>query len=200
MSTIIKNIINEKVLKSLKQHFWSGSEFEPLLKLGSDERGEIGEQIVNDLVKDLTEFIVVWEGNKNTGRQDGSIWDILINGFRTEVKTAMRGSKNSTWQHEKIVEDMCWDKLIFVDIDYSGIWFTIQNYGQIPYGNNTHKVTGTKSTYHLGGWKFDLSTTKIKKLETMGYSLYYDIKNPNNHELITFFEKHFRNDSETIFD
>ena len=192
MSVIVKNIIKEKVSKSLKQDFWDGSEFEPLLKLGSDERGEIGEQIINDLVKDLTEYVVVWEGNKNTGRKDGSIWDILINSFRTEVKTAMRGSKTFTWQHEKIVEDKCWDKLIFVDIDYSGIWFTVQNYGQIPYGNNTHEITGTKSTYHLGAWKFDLSPTKIKKLEKMGNSLYYDIKNPNNNELKYFLEYHFK--------
>jgi hypothetical protein len=191
MSSIVTNIIKEKTLKSSKEDYWNGSKFEPLLKLGSDERGEIGEQIVNELIKDLTEYIVIWEQNKNTGREDGSIWDILINSYKTEVKAAMRGSKNLTWQHEKIVEEQCWDKIIFVDFDYSGIWFTVQNYGQIPYGDNKNEITGTKSTWHLGGWKFDLSPTKIEKLTQKGYSMFYNIEDPNNEELKTFFEHHF---------
>ena len=164
MSTTVINIINEYSKKSKKQSYWKGSKFESMMKLSSDERGEIGEKIINDLINELTDLPVVWEQNQNVGRIDGDIWDILINNKRTEVKLAMRGSTKPTWQHEKIVEEECWDKIIFIDLDYNGIWFSIQSYGQIPYGDNKHEITDTKSTYHLGGWKFDLSPTKINKL------------------------------------
>lgn len=190
MSSTVLNIINEYSKKSKKQSYWEGSQFESMLKLSSDERGEIGEKIINDLVGELTDLPVEWEQNQNVGRTDGDIWDILINNQRTEVKLAMRGSTNPTWQHEKIVEEKCWDKIIFIDLDYNGIWFSIQSYGQIPYGDNKHEITGTKSTYHLGGWKFDLSLTKINKLKASGYSIYYDLSNPNLEELANFFNKH----------
>lgn len=190
MNTTVLNIINEYSKKSKKQTYWDGSQFEPMLKLSSDERGEIGEKIINDLVIKLTDLDVEWEQNQNVGRTDGDIWDILINNQRTEVKLAMRGSTKATWQHEKIVEEKCWDKIIFIDLDYNGIWFSIQNYGQIPYGDDKHEITGTKSTYHLGGWKFDLSPTKIKKLEEKGLSMYYDIQNPDDKKLSNFLNKH----------
>lgn len=190
MLDTVLGIINEFVEKSKKQSYWEGSRFEPMLKLGSDERGEMGEKLINNLMIELTDLPVEWEQNQNIGRIDGDIWDILINNHRTEVKLAMRGSTKVTWQHEKIVEEECWDKIIFIDLDYNGIWFSIQNYGQIPYGDNLHKITGTKSTWHLGGWKFDLSPRKIDKLMQKGYSFYYDMDNPNKDGLSKFFNKH----------
>lgn len=189
MSSTIINIINEFQSES-KKLYWDGSKFEPLLKMSSDKRGEFGERIINDKVQELTDLSVEWDGNKNVGRPDGDIWDILINNYRVEVKFAMRGSTQETWQHEKITEENCWDKVIFVDLDFSGIWFTIQDYGQIPYGDEKHEITGTKSTFHLGAWKFDLSPTKIKKLEEKGFSIYYDIQNPDDKKLSNFLNKH----------
>lgn len=188
---IITENIDTFISKSNKKNYWEGSTFERLLEIGPDERGEWGEKTVNDILIEYVNITTEWEGNQNTGREDNTVWDILINGYRTEVKTAMRGSTTTSWQHEKITEENCWEKLIFVDIDYNGIWFTVQNYGQIPYGESKHDITKTKSTYHLGGWKFDLSPTKIKKLKDKGYSFYHDINNPDLNSLSEFFNKHF---------
>ncbi len=186
----ITQLISEYISKS-KKNFWHGSPFEPLLRLGLDERGEWGEKLIETIISCYTTMSVVWKGNKTTSREDGSIWDILISLKRTEIKTAMRGSDKDTWQHEKIVEEPCWEKIIFLDLDYNGIWFTVQNHDDIPFGNSKHKLLGVKSTPCKGGWKFDLSGSRISKLEKKGYSFYYDMNNGNNDKLKEFFEFHF---------
>jgi hypothetical protein len=188
----IKNLISEYVSKS-KKHYWDGSPFEPLLKLGLDERGEFGENLVNTLLKNETSLDVHWEGNKTIDREDGSIWDILISSYRTEVKTAMRGSEKDTWQHEKIVESPCWNKIIFVDLEYNGIWFTVQNHDDIPFGDSKHEILGVKSTPCKAGWKFDLSGYRISQLKNVGCSFFYDMDNVDNKGLKDFFEHHFSN-------
>ena len=193
----ITNLISNYVSKS-KKNFWDGSPFEPLLKVGLDERGEWGEELIYTILTNETSLDVHWEGNKNTDREDGSIWDILISSigvetksFRTEVKTAMRGSSKDTWQHEKIVESPCWDKIIFIDLDYNGIWFTVQNHNDIPFGNSKHKILDIVSTPCKGGWKFDLSGHRISKLQDIGCSYYYDMNTNDNEKLKEFFEFHF---------
>lgn len=191
MAEIITNLVNEFANRSKKKDYWSGSVFEPLLAIGSDERGELGEKIIYEIFSKYTKFKVSWDGNKNIARKDGSIWDILVNIFTNEVKTAMRGSTSATWQHEKIVEANCWDKIIFIDIDYSSIWFTVQNHSQIPFNDSKHEILGKKSTYHLGGWKFDLSLRQLKILEKEGYSFEYQMDGSNLDELIAFLIRHF---------
>ena len=162
-----------------------------MLKLSSDERGELGEKILFDVISKQTNLPVEWEGNKNTSRNDGSIWDININGYRVEVKTAMRGTSTAVWQHEKIVEENCWDKVIFFDFNHSSIWITVQDHSQMPFNNDRHKILNKKSTFHLGGWKFDLTESQIKKLENEGYSINIDINQPNNESISEFIIRHF---------
>ena len=190
----IETLIEEYVAKS-KKHFWDGSPFERLLKLGLDERGEWGENLIYTILSSMTDLDIIWEGSKNTYREDGSIWDILIYKWKTEIKTAMRGSTQDTWQHEKIVETHCWDKIIFIDLDYNGIWFTIQDYSQIPFGESKHEILGIKSTECKGGWKFDLSGYRISKLKESGYSFYLDMGNKDFNKLTEFFKFHFQNNS-----
>lgn len=189
----IHNLIERYTKDCKKKNYWSGSDFEKLLNLSSDARGKWGEELLYQLITLYTCLKVEWEGDKNTSREDGSIWDIFINFFETEVKTAMKNSSSDVWQHEKIVEAPVWKKTIFVDIEYSGIWFTVQNYGDIPYGKDKHKILNKKSTFHLDGWKFDLSKNHISKLQSLGYSFFYDVKKPNNEGLKLFFETHFDN-------
>jgi hypothetical protein len=189
--SLVLNLVEEYSKKSKKKNYWKGSPFESLLELSSDERGKLGEDLMKRLCNEVLGYESLWEGDKNVGRKDGSIWDILIKQKRTEIKFAMRGSSTPMWQHEKIKEEPIWDKIIFIDIDYDGVWFTIQNYGDIPYGDEKHKITNTKSTQHLGDWKFDLSLVRISKLHKMGYSYRLDIKKPDYDQLKCFFDTHF---------
>ena len=189
--SLISNLIEQYTTDCKKKNYWLGSDFEKLLSLSSDARGKWGEELIFRLLTMYTCLKVEWEGDKNTNREDGSIWDIFINFFETEIKTAMKNSSSDMWQHEKIVQAEVWKKTIFVDIEYSGIWFTVQNYGDIPYGEERHKILNKKSTFHLDGWKFDLSKKHILKLQSSGCSFYYDVKNPDVEGFKSFFGYHF---------
>jgi hypothetical protein len=187
----IDKLTESYIEKSKRKDYWSGSYFEKFLNLSSDEKGQYGEELIKNLFEQLTSIFVEWEGNTNVGRKDGSIWDILINNYKTEIKMAMLTFSSGIWQHEKLVEDCCWDKVIFVDVDYSGIWFTVQNHSQIPFHTSKHSILNKKSTWHLGGWKFDLTEQHLKKLEKHGMSFYLEMKNMDLNGLKVFFEKHF---------
>ena len=189
---MVENLI-EKYVTNSKKNFWDGSPFNRLLKLGIDERGKLGEELVCQLLRAYTILTCIWDGDKNTSRKDGTIWDIFIQIFESEIKTAMRGSSVATWQHEKIVQEQVWKKIVFVDFDYRGIWFTVQNYSDIPFEKQTHKILGKKSTKCKGGWKFDLTIKHILTLEKLGYSFYYDVNNPDLQGFKKFFELHFSN-------
>ena len=188
---IVKDLLKEYVSNSKKKNFWSGSPYEGLVQLGIDERGSWGENILFSLLSKITLLNSVWDGNSNTNREDGSIWDIKIENKKTEVKTAMRGTSTAVWQHEKIVNDNSWEKIVFIDVDYNGIWFTIQNYNDIPFGSEKHKLLNKKTTPCKGGWKFDLTDKHIEKLKNNNNSFYWDGKNPDSEGFKIFFEENF---------
>jgi hypothetical protein len=189
---LISNLLNEYVTNSKKTNFWSESPFEGLLKLGIDERGKWGENLIYSLITLYTSLDCKWDGDSNIKNEDGSVWDILIRKITTEIKTAMRGTSVATWQHEKLVNNKSWEKIIFIDVDYSGIWFTVQNYNDIPFNNDKHKLLGKKSTPCKGGWKFDLSIKQLKELENNGDTIYFDLESPNIDEFVNFIEKKFK--------
>jgi hypothetical protein len=188
---IITNLIADYIQTSKKKNFWGGSPFFELLELGIDERGKFGEELVCRLLRAHTDLNCDWDGNKNTAREDKTIWDIYINLLETEIKTAMRGTENPTWQHEKIVQEPVWRKIIFVDIDYSGIWFTVQNHSEIPFESNKHMLLGKKSTPCKGGWKFDLTIKHLEKLQINEKTFYLDFYKPNFQGFTNFMVSHF---------
>lgn len=188
---LIEDLLDSYVKNSKRKNYWAGSQFENLIELSSDEKGLYGEELIQKLFLKLTSKSIIWEKNSNVGRKDGSIWDIQIDNYRTEIKTAMLTPSSGIWQHEKLVQDDCWDKVIFVDIDYSGIWFTIQSHFEIPFHESKHKILNKKSTWHLGGWKFDLTKKHLEKLEKHNTSFFLDMRNKDFDGLKMFFEEHF---------
>jgi hypothetical protein len=103
---IVESVTANYTSKIKKKNIWLGTTFEQLVTLSSDERGHWGETLVYSLItKLLPNLVCFWDSNKNTSNEDGSIWDILIGIFRTEVKTAFQDS-NGKFQHENLYEDM----------------------------------------------------------------------------------------------
>lgn len=179
------DVIKNDTLKNC-ENIWVGSPFEFLQDLSSDEIGRWGENVAYSLINELTNYKVVWDKDKNIKNRDGSIYDIFVNLYRLETKTATKGTKSDKWQHENLYEENVWDKIIFIDVNLFGIYFTIMNHADIPFGDSKHLLLNKKSTRHLSGWKFDLTLNQIKKLENNGDTFYYDWNNPNEEGLKKF--------------
>ena len=186
---ILESVTAEYTSKPDQKNIWIGTPFEKLVLRSSDERGHWGENLVYRLIEYLLPTLhLFWDSNKNTSNEDGSIWDMIINVFRTEIKTAFLGS-GGTFQHENLYEDKEWDKVLFVDVVPDGIWFTVQTKSDIPFGESRHKILNVVSTRHLSGHKFDLSPYRCKKLLDSGSSFFFDLKDDDG--LKNFLELHF---------
>lgn len=188
-----KNLISEISKKTIDRttNIWINSPFEFLQKVSADERGKWGEELFSEFLKKFTNYDVIWEGDRNTNNFDKSIYDILINNFKTEVKTATKGSKKDIWQHENIYKEPKWDKLVFIDVDLFGIYFTIHSYEEMPFDKEKHKLLNKKSTKHLSAWKFDLTKKHMEILEKNKMTFYYDLNEPNDSKLSEFLQNKF---------
>jgi len=165
-------IINERAAKSKPKpttyNIWENSPFEePIRGRTSDDRGYFGEGLVNDYVSKLTNFECKWLRDSNTSQGD-VIYDIWINGYRTEVKTASASLDRKTgkisykFQHENIYKEKVWDKLVLVDIEPNGVYWTILNHSEMNF-EGKHPILKTSATKHLSAYKFDTAfSTKSK--------------------------------------
>lgn len=176
-----------------KTNIWTNSVFEFLTDgFTSDERGFWGENFFQNVIKNYTKFNVLWDKDNNTAPSDG-VYDMTINKYRTEIKTAMKGTSDDNWQHDSIKEKEDWDKLVFVDLHPNGnIFFTCINSCDMVYGNDKHNIFGRKSSKCKDGHKFDFSNASHQK----GISYELTIKcNVNNKDdtikLSKFLDKHF---------
>jgi hypothetical protein len=201
----ILEIIKERAEKSKPKpnvyNIWENSPFEePIKGRTSDERGYYGEGLVNDCVSKLTNFECKWLRDSNTSQEDG-IYDILINGYRTEVKTASASLDKKTgkilykFQHENIYKENVWDKLVLVDIEPNGVYWTILNHSEMNF-EGRHPILKTSATKHLSAYKFDTAySTKSKngcnlnRGITAGITIYVP-NNADSSELSSFLIKH----------
>ncbi len=200
----MKNLLNELKTETLQntQNLWEDSEFEYVVNdtPTPDARGRWGESFINKLIKEYTTFVSVWLKDSNTSHQNGSIYDILINNYRVEVKTATPGfdSKNNKlkyhWQHENIYEKNVWDKLVLLDIEPYGFYITIINHGDMVFGDVKHNIFKKKSTDHLSGWKFDMSRKSLTRGIDGGLTIYISMKEVEtcSEKLSSFLNKHFK--------
>ena len=188
--------INDKILNESRQvsinrseNIWKGSEFEFLLPLSSDQRGRWGEYHFHRILQEYTDYSVVWTGDFNREPEDG-VYDIKANSLRTEMKTAMKGTKYDSWQHDSIKEVDDYDKLVLLDLVYSGLYITIIKNTEMVYGTR-HPIFEKKSTACKGGWKFDMSNATLRKGIVAGLTYFHDLENPNVVEFSKFLVRHF---------
>lgn len=197
-------------MQALKEHamlnrnsMWKNSWFEFLTTLSSDERGRAGEGILVILLRALTSFDVAWDQDKNIAHADGSIYDVLVNKFRVEVKTATVGYNQkkkkltNTYQHENIYEASLWDKLVFLDIEPNGYYLSIINHNDMPFHEKRHAIFETKATEHLSAWKFDTRKNMLLRGIAGGITIYIPVDAQGNistkreQVLATFLNTHF---------
>ena len=109
------DIIKQQKEKESQQDIWKNSPYKDLVKLQSNNVGNVGEELINTICKS-SNIPAECDGSKTKrvggGEGDGKIMDISV-----EIKTAHQGSLYSTFQHE--LGEVPWKGpkyMIFVDI------------------------------------------------------------------------------------
>ena len=192
MKSVLHDILVEsrKISVNRSDDIWKNSEFHFLVPLSSDERGRWGEYFFHRLLQEYTNYSVDWDGDSNTEPEDG-IYDMKANYLRTEMKTAMKGTKSDTWQHDVIKEVDDYDRLVFLDLKPdNNIYITVIKNTEMVYGTK-HPIFEKKSTPCKGGWKFDMSNATLRKGVDAGLTYIYEWETPNDTELSTFLNRHF---------
>tara|TARA_B100002019_G_C21249685_1_gene590418 strand:- start:1182 stop:1802 length:621 start_codon:yes stop_codon:yes gene_type:complete len=188
-----------------KVNIWQGSRFEFLRGLSLDERGKWGEEFIESLVRSTTSLDVIWDGDKNTGHEDGAVFDMIVNSLKTEIKTATQSTEGYTYQHENIYEEgkdwegkdgTKWDKVLFLDITPTGFYVTVIDRTDF-YFKGQHPIllkSATLRKTHDKAYKFDTSRAVLSRGIEAGYTIYVEMDklgNGTSKELGEFFGKHF---------
>ena len=177
-STIVENDISD---------YWAGSTFEDVASLGADKRGQWGEDVLERVLTEIG-FDVSGTGNDNTGNSDGSVFDMLVNENRVEVKCSI---SPDNWQHENIYSENKWDKIVFVDVTYDNIYFTVLDYNEMVF-DTRHPILNRKPTLRQAredAYKFDFGTATLRKGLAGGITFDYDMSNPDEEGLSSFFNE-----------
>lgn len=160
-------IIQQQKEKEDNQDIWKNSPYKDLVKLQSNNVGNVGEKLINDICK-TTGINADCNGAKTKqiggGEGDGTIMSIPI-----EIKTSHQGSSSPSFQHE--LGEVPWKGskyMIFIDISPECIYLTIfKNFDEKTYKSKeklpcfpTKAITWRKGK---GAFKLD---TNVKINET----------------------------------
>ena len=153
-------IIQEQKQKEEAQDIWKDSPYKDLVKLQSNNVGNVGEHLVNSICK-ASGIDADCDGTK-TKQIGGGEGDGKIMGIPVELKTAVQGSSSTTFQHE--CGEVPWKPkyMMFVDIAPQLIYLTIfENFTETMYKSKKKlPCFPTKSvTWRKGKGAFKLDTS-----------------------------------------
>jgi hypothetical protein len=166
-------VMASTVVEADVSNYWEGSPFEDVATLGADKRGQWGEELLEDILV-AGGFTVTGSGTTNIGNADGSVFDMDINGERTEVKTSIA---QSNWQHENIYAENKWDKIVFIDVAFDVIYFTVLDYDEMEF-DDKHPILGRKPTLRQAredAYKFDFGVATLRKGIAGGLTFAYNV-------------------------
>jgi hypothetical protein len=164
--TMFIECINKQTQKETKMDIWKNSPFKDIVKLQSNNAGNVGETFIQQIC-DNCGIVAEIDGAK-TKKIGGGAGDGTINNKMVEIKTSHQGCSNSSFQHE--LGEVPWksDFIIFIDIGYDFIYLTIFNNFTEEFYKSGHKCDvyfPTKSVTwrkHSGAFKLD-TTVKINE-------------------------------------
>jgi hypothetical protein len=159
-TNIIEDIISEQKSKEEECDIWKNSIYKNLRHLQANNVGVFGEKFV-ERTCNLVDIRCCCDGTKT--RLSGCDGEIL--GINVEIKTALQGSKNPSFQHELGLSPWFGAKfMIFVDIAPDCIYLTIfKNFDEITYKSKKKLLTfPTKTiTQRSSSGTFKLDTTVV---------------------------------------
>jgi hypothetical protein len=193
MDKSIKNITDEDIKEITKKYkdkeetitMWDDSEFKLFTTLTLNNRGNVGEDFINELCSlcDIQKKIC-GKLFKGFGK-DGVIKEKSI-----EIKTAYLGN-NGSFQHELAEEPWKSEYMIFIDVMPKSIYLTIfKNFDEQKYKNKEMLIPyfPTKTiTWRKNKGSFKLDTTEKINNECVKNGYSFKINNKiNNEELKKF--------------
>jgi hypothetical protein len=167
LHNMLIRIIQQQKEKEDKQDIWKNSPYKDLVKLQSNNVGNVGEELIENICN-ATGIEAYCNGTKTKqkggGEGDGTIMSIPI-----EIKTAHQGSSSPSFQHE--LGEVPWKGskyMLFVDISPECIYLTIfKNFDENTYKSGeklpyfpTKTITWRKKK---GAFKLD-TTVKINEI------------------------------------
>jgi hypothetical protein len=182
--TMLLRIIQQQKEKEEKQDIWKNSPYKDLVKLQSNNVGNVGEELVNNICK--SSGIDADCNGAKTKQIGGGEGDGKIMGIPVEIKTAHQGSSSPSFQHE--LGEVPWNGgkyMIFVDISPDCIYLTIfKNFAEATYKSKeklpcfpTKTITWRKEK---GAFKLD-TTVKINELSVQnGHAIKITQTTPND--------------------
>lgn len=179
------NYIKEKILylidnEDTKQTNWKPTDtYFKFRQLQIDQRGRIGEHLIKNIFKDFGSQ-VEYDDDKPGD------YDIIINNYRMEIKTASL-DVNNKFQHEGIKDSDKWDAIIFVDVAPNNLYITIVDKSEFKFGLTNSKepevkygvvfINGIEHKMHYRskngsnatgrGYKLDFKLKNLKETKTI---------------------------------
>tara|TARA_R110000765_G_C18808602_1_gene594414 strand:+ start:352 stop:945 length:594 start_codon:yes stop_codon:yes gene_type:complete len=188
---LLSKVINSTYELQEKENMWTNSRFEKVNKLKNDYSGKAGELFLKDLCESIK---IKYHYDEDVNSLDGT-YDIIINGKKTEVKTAREGTSKKgegygIHQHENLRSgDEC-DYYAFVDISPTGAHLTLLKKQEVCWnakhpqlGNTPHLRRETTDVY-----KWDFSQAVLKRARKADYCLKMDDKT-SFREIKSFFQR-----------
>lgn len=172
---IFIEMINQQKRKETIADIWKDSPYKDLVKLQSNNVGNVGETFIQELCNrcGITASI---DGTK-TKELKGGEGDGRINGKSVEIKTSHRGSVNASFQHELGETPWKSNYMLFIDIAPLCIYLTLfPNFTEEFYKSGKkcdpyfpgRSVTWRKGT---GAFKLDTSIKINEENVTRGYTI-----------------------------
>ncbi|MEK9170018.1 MAG: hypothetical protein AAB674_00010 [Patescibacteria group bacterium] len=121
ITDIILRKIKEIQTRKPKQMFdWNDSLYEDMQYLTIDERGQLGEEITVDILKNFK--CKVKYDSSVTSEVKG--WDFKSNGKKIETKLATITIGTGQFQHENLYPQRDFDAILFIDIAPNEVYLT----------------------------------------------------------------------------
>lgn len=174
----LNQIVNTKLTCKNKNPWIPSSKFIAVHSLSIDERGRNAQEFFQKIFR--LEGYRTQGDNEKTGD-----WDIKINNWRVEVKSATMG-RTGTFQHDGIHKTNNYDFIFFLDIAPDQIYFSCCKYDDIPWdllherGNETNKTKRTTGAGFKWDFKYNANHKKIPRWNGRVNTVY---------DIITIFKK-----------
>lgn len=162
INKLLKSLIKSTISERADKHGWEAGMFSQILKLSPDQRGEIGEALLERLLNDGGVTGVTREGALDRTLKH---WDIRTDDMDIEVKTATLGRNANTFQHEHLEHDRNYHAIVLIDIAPNDIYMTWSAKQDIPWRRLHRRATST-------GYKWD---TKLSELESSKVTSHEDV-------------------------